>query len=223
MDARKDEQMKTAIATFYYEDLHPTFAQLHRKVVEKLMPENCLYFQIKTNSHGNAMTRFAKSMCLQSFDLQVDKIIFLDIDCIPLCREALTEPFQRNSFWGCAQRANHIENGEHIYASPFALGIMLNTYQHLNQPDFNATNRGDVGEELTYVFEQVHGQLKPLFLQPSHVEAEPPNGYWKLKGDAYFGYGTTYSHNDKPYFYHSFESRSGGVKRFEAKCKEVLK
>jgi hypothetical protein len=216
--------MKTAIVTFYYEDLHPTFAQLHRKVVEKLMPENAIYYQIKTNSHGHAMTRFAKSMCLQSFDLQVDKLIFLDIDAIPLCREALTEPFQRHSFWGCVQRANHIENGEHLYASPFAMGLMLNTYQHLNQPDFSATERGDVGEEITYVYERVHGGLKPLLLEPLTVEAMPEGGYWKLRADRYFGLGTTYADaKGTPYFYHSFESRAGGVKRFEAKCKEVLK
>jgi hypothetical protein len=208
--------MKTVIATAYFENINPRVRELHREVVTKLMQDDYTYQPIKTNDHAKAMTTFTRSVMEQK---SYDRIIWLDIDCIPLCREALTIDAP---FWGCAQRANHIENNQHIYASPFAMGIELELYKAMGAPDFAETKRGDVGEELTYCAENI--KYAPLLYQPLVVEEKPVGGYWQLINGRFFGLGTTYGYADKkPLFYHAFQIRHGtAVKRFERQCLNVF-
>jgi hypothetical protein len=214
--------MTTAICSVYYDNLNPRVRELHKQVVEKFMPESATYYQLRANDHGSAMFRMTKQLAITRKDHDFDRIIWLDIDCIPLNRQAFELKF---NFWGCAQRANHIENGRHLYASPFAMGITLNTYEKLNYPTFSATYRGDVGEELTYGYEQHYG-LQPILLPPMSIEQAPEGGYWELTGRKpyeKFGLGTIYAWDERPLFYHAFQIRDrSSLKRFEAKCAEVL-
>ena len=103
------------------------------------------------------------------------------------------------------------------------MGFRLKAYVDMLLPTFAETYRGDVGEELTYAYEEkCHKQ--PALLWPSKVEAMPEGGYWDLDGSRYFGLGTTYATKEgKDLFYHAFQIRMGeSMKRFEAKCREVL-
>jgi hypothetical protein len=214
--------MTTAICSVYFDNVNPRVLMLHRKVVERFMPTTATYFQIRSNDHAMAMNRMTKQLAVVRSDHDFDRIIWLDIDCIPLNSEALVYPFAHADFWGCAQRANHINNDQHIYASPFAMGFKLSTYEKMGYPSFLATHRGDVGEELTYVYERQHGGAAPLLFDPLHVEAMPEGGYWNLCDGKTFGLGTSYG-STHPLFYHAFQIRTGeNFKRFESKCREVL-
>ena len=214
---------KTIIATCYFDNISPRIVELHRQVIERFAPENAHYHVIRTSSHPAAMYRFTNSLTRERDGHEFDKLIWLDIDCIPLCKEAFTLPFFHSDFWGAAQRANHIVNQQHIYAGPFAMGMRLKAYADMLFPTFAETHRGDVGEELTYAYEEKCGHL-PVFLWPSHVEAEPAGGYWNLTLRQRFGLGTTYALDGKDLFYHAFQIRMGdSMKRFESKCLEVLK
>jgi hypothetical protein len=215
--------MTTAICSVYYDNLNPRVREMHRQVVEKFMPASATYHQIRANDHGSAMFRMTKQLSINRKDHDFDRIVWLDIDCIPLSAKAFTLPFH---FWGCAQRANHIQNCQHLYASPFAMGITLSIYEHINYPTFSATYRGDVGEELTYSYEQHFGHA-PTLLKPLHIEEQPEGGYWELTGNPpydKFGLGTTYGMlPEEPLFYHAFQIRDkASLRRFQKKCEHVL-
>lgn len=216
--------MTTAICSVYFDNIHPRMLDLHRQAVLKLMPKDATYYQLRATDHGSAMFRMAKNLAVTRSNHDFNRIVFLDIDCIPLNRQALVEPFKRSDLWGCAQRANHIENGAHIYASPFAMGFTLDLFDRMNYPTFSAAYRGDVGEELTYAYERLHGGARPYLLFPSDVETMPEGGYWALENGKQFGLGTTYANEEgSNYFYHAFQIRMGdAMKRFESKCREVL-
>jgi hypothetical protein len=208
--------VKPIIATAYFKNIDTEIVEWHEKVVKALYPE-VKYVQVLTNSHPSAMNQFTMDALMMG---AYTHIVWLDIDCIPLNDKAIYQPYPLT---GCAQRANHINNGGHIYASPFAMILNLKWWQQIGFQYFNETVRGDVGEELTYAAERIG--IRPELFYPSHVEAKPDGGYWNLTDDTHFGYGTTYADEDgTPMFYHAFEIRKGENKaRFIAKCKEVLK
>ena len=200
--------------------------EYQRRVVEKFLPSDWMFGQRSTElrryAHADAMSHLI-DIC------QSDVIIFLDIDCIPLDNRAF--PFlysyaSKGDLVGAAQRANHIPNGAHIYAGPFCLAFSRKVYQELGSPVLREAmldktyrpiqgERGDVCEELTYMWEQ--NKRKIQLLRPTHVEKP----LWNLEpGREKFGHGTTY----EGLFYHAFESRIGPdhQNRFIRKCRQVL-
>lgn len=206
--------MSLIIATCYYENIPVEVRDAHKRIAYRFMPEGAEYVQILTNHHGLCMTSFTRGIAHGETN---SLIVWLDIDAIPLCKEAFIEPWRHGNFWGCAQRANHIQNGGHIYAGPFAMGITCKAYRDIGMPPFVETARGDVGEELTYQYEAL-AHRPPFLMWPTKVRLPR----WSLTENRMFGLDTVYGTKERPaMFYHAFEARNDGAERFLAKCAEV--
>jgi hypothetical protein len=181
-----------------------------RRCIARYLPKDWTFRQHLTEeSHAASITK-----CVA--ESRDDIVIILDIDCIPLRATSLRllKHFAAKSILvGAVQRANHINNDSHLYVGPFCMSFSRTVYDRLERPSFSETDRGDVGEELTYCWQNSGADV--VFLWPSQVE----HPLWKLSGGANFGYGTTYD----DLFYHAFCIREGLTNTsFLSRCKRVL-
>lgn len=109
--------------------------------------------QIRTTTgHGSTLQRLVDEAEAGGFDT----VVFLDIDCVPIGSGLLQSLLlaKKGVLVGNAQRSNHIANGEHVYAAPSFMAFTIAQYRALASPSFEPTQRGDVGEELTYTWER---------------------------------------------------------------------
>lgn len=196
------------IASCYYDNMNRDVVNAQKHVISLMIQDtNIGYIHYKTTDHGRGMTEFTRRL---SKEHPNESVLWLDIDCVPLRKSALN--INPDHFTGCAQRANHIDNGGHLYVSPFMMHLPLSIYRQMGEPDFGATERGDVGEELTYIAEQMG--ITQYLSMPTHV-AEP---MWDLVDGRKFGLGTTYANG----FYHNFFSRDPKTAQmFIDKCKQI--
>jgi hypothetical protein len=188
--------------------------ELQKKCVIRCLPKGWKFEQVLYNdNHGDALQR-----CVDGN--KSDITIFMDIDCIPLTPDAFRILgdekliIEKESLAGCAQRANHIQNNKHIYVGPFCMAFRTQTYKDLGSPEFKETAKGDVGEEITYRWQEKNKSL--YFLWPSDVQIP----MWNLfENWVHFGLGTTY----EGLFYHAFNIRtSQGQELFTTKCNRLL-
>lgn len=202
------------IFSCYMSNIPAEAVALQRQVMKRFQPSDAAFWQVRTDHrHPDVLNDVARASA-------ADILIFLDIDCIPLTAAALPRLARLASagkLAGCVQRANHIQNGGHLYVGPFCMAFQPAVYREIGQPSFvEDFKRADVGEELSYRWP---GQPQTLdMLWPSHVE-QPE---WSLTESRVFGPGTTYATAEgREEFYHAFEIRKG-AERFMQKCREVL-
>ena len=197
------------IASCYYDDMNRDVVNAQKSVILPMIENTDIGFiHYRTTDHAQGMTELTRKL---SKDYPDESVLWLDIDCVPTSKDALLNiPTFR--FTGCAQRANHIDNGGHIYVSPFCMHLPLSVYRQMGEPDFGSTKRGDVGEELTYIAES--NRILFALSYPTHV-VEP---MWDLRDGIRFGLGTTYSNG----FYHNFFSRDPKTAQmFITKCEQI--
>jgi len=222
-----------SLYSIFMSNIDPVVVEAQAQVVNKFLPIDWVFEQrqvpLRLYAHADAMKD-----CITH--CTTDVIAFLDIDCIPLT--SLAFPFlysyaSKGTLVGAVQRANHIPNGAHVYAGPFCLAFSRERYRAFGSPVLREAmlegkpyrpipgQRGDVCEELTYVWEQNKGlfTFTPAvqLMRPTHVEKP----LWNLEpGRERFGHGTTYD----DLFYHAFESRISRdhQNRFIEKCRQVL-
>ena len=106
--------MKAAILSIYLDNIPSCLVDKQALVVEKYLPRYVDFYQTRSVRHAVGIDDFLRSHVY-------DVYLILDIDCIPLNNIVLPwmlETASSDILVGCAQRANHIENGEHIYAGP---------------------------------------------------------------------------------------------------------
>ncbi len=179
------------------------------EVVRRFLPAECDFHQYASGHHAIGINEF-----LAQHDY--DAYVLLDIDCIPLNRQVLPWMIRTacaGVLVGCAQRANHLDNGGHIYAGPCGLAFSRALYEAIGRVSFYASDRGDVGEELTYRCENLGLPIRLLW--PTHVVARK----WDLRDGLYFGHGTTYGGA----LFHAFEiGKHVTTELFLNKCREVL-
>jgi hypothetical protein len=202
--------MRTAVVSFYMGNIPQAMVDAQELVVRRLLPKDFAFFQIQTAlSHPASVDNFIRATSYET-------TVVLDIDCIPVSAgalELLAAEARPDQLVGCAQRANHIDNGGHVYAGPFCCAVNRRLYMDLEAPSFAPTGRGDVGEELTYACEALGRGVKLWW--PTAVE----ESRWKLTDQVCFGIGTTYEDR----FWHLFEARGErNQARFVAKCIETL-
>jgi hypothetical protein len=203
--------MKTAVVTFYMDNMPAKLVGAQAEVVSRFLPKGWDFHQINTAcSHAESVDKFLTAT-------RYKRIVLLDLDCIPLHGNAfhlLAADVTSDQIVGCAQRANHIDNDGHLYAGPFCCAFDRDLFDAVGRPSFAATPRGDCGEELTYACEE--NGMKVKLWWPSHVEAPR----WKLTDEISFGIGTEYEKG----FWHLFESRFDHNRaRFLAKCQETIR
>jgi hypothetical protein len=199
------------IFSFYNEQVNPNVPIYQKRVFDKFgLTINQVF--IKKMYHGTFLNRICKEV------VDTDYIIVFDIDCIPLSSKWLSalldDLLEPNTIVGCAQTANHLQDGKNLYVSPFFFGISTKYLEELNYPDMDNTDVYDSGQNLTEVIRAKGGNIK--YWWPTHIE-EP---IWNLYHPEHskFGLGTTY--NDL--VYHAFFSRDDLSQRFIEKCKSVL-
>ncbi len=201
------EKARAVVASFYMANISKELVLAQREVLARLTPSDVAVFQIKTIlRHVKALDRLMATTPYRT-------VVILDIDCIPTREGAIDDLIARaekGHLAGAAQRSNHIENNEHVFAAPSCLALTKGTFDRLGRPPFRGTERGDCAEELTYRAEE-RGIPVDLY-RPVHAEVP----MWPLKGDKLvFGHGTTYDGG----FYHLFESRNPENRaRFIARC-----
>jgi hypothetical protein len=198
------------VASIYMDNIPAAVVGAQRAVLQALAPPQFELRQVFTRqSHGSALDAIMAGA-------DADLVIVLDIDCVPLTAAAIPALAARaraGALAGCAQRANHIANGAHIYAGAFCLAVGRPLWDRLGRPSFEPTGRGDVGEELTWRCEDAGAPVELLW--PSHVE-EP---LWDLTEGGRFGINTEYDGA----FLHTFNIRSQAYQhRFVDRCRAIL-
>lgn len=183
--------MRVTVFSVYQGNIPPEVVSGQHEVVRRFLPAECDFHQYLSGHHAIGINEFLARH-------YHDVYVLLDIDCIPLDRQVLPwmiDTARSGALVGCAQRANHLNNGGHIYAGPCGLAFSLDLYDLIGRPSFCANDRGDVGEELTYRCEE--RGLPVRLLWPTHVAVRK----WDLRGGLYFGHGTTYGGA----LFHAFE------------------
>jgi hypothetical protein len=221
---------KAVIISFYMQNCPTEFRDYQQKVVQKFNP-GYQHAQVQyVGEHGAAMNQVLN----MAKDQGVKVVLFLDIDAIPLHKDALHYYIKKAAdgfLVGNAQRSNHIINNQHVYCGSPCVGISVENWIKIGSPSAKPTTRGDVAEELTYAAEAAN--LPIDIVMPSHHDAPPIRMHWEndirpywplADGMPVYGIGTTY---ELPGIgnglWHMFQSFHPGQKeRFINKCKEVL-
>jgi hypothetical protein len=198
------------VASVYMDNIPAEVVRSQRAVLEALAPADFELRQVLTRrSHGAALDEIMAGV-------GADVVLVLDIDCVPLTADAipaLAAQARAGGLAGCVQRANHIDNGAHLYVGAFCLAIGRPLWERIGRPSFQPTGRGDVGEELTYRCEAAGAPVTMLW--PSRVE-EP---CWDLTDGRRFGVNSEYDGA----FLHTFNIRSPQYQhRFIDRCREIL-
>jgi predicted O-methyltransferase YrrM len=208
-DRPRPHPQRTAVVTVYQDNIPAEVVARQAEVVCRLLPSGYEFEPRRVSHHALGLDDYFR-------ELRHDAYLVLDIDSIPLTPWAIPWAIQSaraGVVLGAAQRANHLNNGGHLYAGPCVLAFSRATFEKLGRPSFRATPRGDVGEELTYLCEEA--EVPVSLLWPTQVTTPK----WPLRSGIEFGIGTTYGGA----FYHAFEiSKRHTVGLFLDKCREVL-
>lgn len=179
------------------------------------------HFDIPVNYH-EIQARHGSWMDQVIRQSNADVVGFLDIDCIPLTKNAVTDIVKyvakNKSIAGCAQASNHLAPMTHIFVAPCCFFIWRPLYEALGSPSFLETQRSDVCEEVCYIAEANGVRMKALY--PSHFEREPEEGVWRLHNYGLYGVGTVFANQ----FYHLYQSRfKTNVDLFIHRANQVVK
>ena len=219
------------IATIFMRNISRDTVMAQKSVIEKYNPSNVpLYHILTESSHGETMTGVVQMMEERGHNA----ILFLDIDCVPVTLDSIDFMFEQayaGKLVGDAQRSNHIENNQHVFAGAHNICFSIDTYNKIGRPSFNPTARGDVAEELTFLAEE--SKIDVELLMPLHYEAPPFRMDWETNREPFwrladglpnYGIGTTYGTPDgDALFWHCWQSfHPGQQERFLNKCKELL-
>jgi len=235
--------MNPCVVSFFMDNISENVVRAQQLVVQKFNVSKVKHYTIKVDfPHGIALDYFwglnglvNATFAGRDFKKQLDHdaILFLDIDCIPLSDRAIDYYIERayaGKVVGNAQRSNHIQNNQHVFAAPSALCLTAETFKKMGMPSAVETIRSDVAEEYTWEAEKINvpvDLIMPLRYDnpPMRYEWEgnqPP--YWALAdGMPVYGMGTTYGDEKGDLFYHNFQIRmEGQQEKFIVKCGEVM-
>jgi hypothetical protein len=204
------DRMSKVVVSFYMDNVVADVVRHQRAVLEKFIPPDfALVQKLTTGTHAAALDDFVRNT-------EYDLIVVLDIDCVPLSASsipALAMRAARGELAGCVQRANHIDNHGHLYVGAFCMAFTRQLWEKLGRPSFQPTNRGDVGEELTYRCEAIQQPIHMIW--PSSVGV----ALWDLTDKQKFGLNTEYDGS----FLHAFGIRdSASQRRFVDRCRNII-
>ena len=223
--------MNPCIATIFMKNIDPAILESQKKVLEKYNKSNIAHYPILTDAPpGYTMDKLIDMLEQREHDA----IMFLDIDALPLSENALDYFFEQayaGKVIGSAQRSNHIQNNQHVFAAPHNVTFTIANYRKCDNPSFMPNYRGDVGEELTFKAEENGIPVEILMplrydAPPIRMDWEPKDSppYWDLAdGMPKYGIGTTFGTEGNEMFWHMYQSFYPGQKeRFIKKCEEIL-
>ena len=223
--------MNPCIATIFMKNIDPVILEHQKKVLEKFNKSNISHYPVLTDAPpGYTMDKLIDMLEERGHDA----IMFLDIDALPLNDKALDYLFEQayaGKVIGSAQRSNHIQNNQHIFAAPHNVTFTVATYRKIGNPSFNPNHRGDVGEELTFKARESNIPIEIIMplrydAPPIRMDWEPKDSppYWDLAdGMPKYGIGTTFGTEGNEMFWHMYQSFYPGQKeRFIKKCEDIL-
>jgi hypothetical protein len=219
---------KNAIFTYSNFQINPEIAKHQKLVVEKFCEHIADFHPLFYNApndqvYPDQVIDYALNELF--YNQMYDNILILDIDCIPLDQLALTRVFfqaNRGTLIGNVQRSHYIQNNEHLFIGSSCMCLNKSVYESLGKPAMTPTVRGDIGEEFAYLAEERNIPIE--FFLPHSYEASPYGATsWALKDNLpHYGIGTTFG-DERPRFYHLFESRTNlHIDKFISKCNSVL-
>jgi len=226
-----DQVMKPCIASIFMKNIDPKIVQLQQEVVKKFNKSNIPHYPVLSEAPpGYTMDKLVNMLEAREHNV----IMFLDIDCVPLNDNALDYFFDKAyNGWviGDAQRSNHIQNDQHVFAAPHNVTFSVETYRKLGSPSFMPNYRGDVAEELT--FKAREGNIPIEIIMPLRYDAPPIRMDWEPKdlppywdladGMPKYGIGTTFGTEGNEMFWHMYQSfHPGQNERFIKKCEGLL-
>jgi len=223
------------IVSLFMNNIDQKTVQLQRQVIDKFNKSGHQFYHVLTDStHGASMNKAIEAI----HDRKHDAVLFLDIDCVPVNYTAIDYMFNRayeGKLIGDAQRSNHIENNQHVFAGAHNICFTLDLFVQCGKPYLEPTPRGDVAEELTWRARERNIEVE--LLMPLRYEAPPIRMAWEPKdsppywpladGMPVYGIGTTYGLTDgetqQDMFWHCWQSfHPGQQERFWKKCEELL-
>ena len=226
------EPPKACLVSFFMDNVHAKTLELQQAVVDKYNVSQVPHLRVKTNaSHAQSMDALWKE---NEKRLKFDIVFFLDIDCIPLSKEAIdlyAAAAAGGKMIGNAQRSNHLQNDQHVFAAPSALAVSANYYEAIGRPSAVPTRRGDVAEEYTFAAEAKGLPVEivlPLKFDrpPLRMEWETDHSpHWSLAdGMPVYGLGTTFGDSRGELFWHAFQiAYPGHQELFWARCETELR
>lgn len=199
--------MNGALFSLYWDNIDERIV-LHQKLAFDHFKIPIKQHRIDGLDHGEWM-----DWVLSFYDLDV--VLFVDIDCIPLNSQIVMQSLDKASkgiLFGALGCANHLEPTR-VFAAPFWCAINRHQWIELRRPSAKANRVCDVGQNWTDVFTMYHQKVELLPVS----SCELPK--WNLPGAPMaFGVGTTYGEA----VYHLFESRwHPNVERFIRKCESL--
>ena len=223
--------MNPCIATIFMKNIDPVILENQKKVLEKFNKSNIAHYPVLTDAPpGYTMDKLIDMLEERGHDA----IMFLDIDALPLNDKALDYLFEQayaGKVIGSAQRSNHIQNNQHIFAAPHNITFTVATYRKIGNPSFNPNHRGDVAEEITFKAEENNVPVEIIMplrydAPPIRMDWEPKDAppYWDLAdGMPKYGIGTTFGVDSVDMYWHMYQSfHPGQTERFWKKCEEIL-
>lgn len=220
--------MRPIIVTGYNDKIDPKVVSYQKMVVDKLRGAIPFFAYDYTGSdmlHGDVCNKLIHKMFYE-YQEGADCVLFLDIDCVPLSRKALEWTFERaysGELVGNAQRSNHYENGQHVYAAISYAAFTRETYENAGSPTMSFSKKYDCSELLTVNCSK--NNIPINLLMPTHSESANEDGeYWNLAdGMPKYGIGTTFSNGEFDVSYHLFCSRFHKYnKLFFNKCHNII-
>jgi hypothetical protein len=223
--------VKPCILSIFMNNIDRKTVELQKKVVAKYNKKEITHIQVLTDAQpGPTMDKLIELIDKNGFDA----VMFLDIDCVPLNDTAIDYMFAKaydGILIGDAQRSNHIQNDQHVFAAPHNFTFMLETYKKCGSPSLAPNHRGDVGEELTFRAREVNIPIE--IIMPLRYDAPPIRMAWEPKdlppywdladGMPKYGIGTTFGAEGNEMFWHMYQSfHPGQNERFIRKCEELL-
>ena len=240
-------QYNPCVISIFRKNVDKKTVGLQKSVVEKFNPKGYKHYQFELElphgvaidyfwtQNGVAIDRFMESTGNRDVaqGSAHDAVLILDIDAIPLNERAFEKFFEAayaGKLIGNAQRSNHLDNGNHLFAASSCAAVSLGTFVKIGRPSaYENPPRSDVLEEYTWGAEE--NDVEVEFLMPKKYERPPvrfdwegeQDPYWNLKDDINYGVGTTFGDEEGELFYHQFQiCQDDHQKMFQEKCEQVL-
>jgi hypothetical protein len=203
--------MKASIHCLRWTNNNPRVMEHHKKVFDHFdLPVTYTEANIHHGDWINAVLNQGDS----------DIFVFVDSDCVPLNREAVTEAIEycANGYLvGNAQVTNCIKAKHDLFCAPSFLVVNKQYYESIGKPSAKNDDRNDVAQALTRAAVEREKRIKMYF--PTSFQSIPVGGIWRLSSYGYYGIGTVYDNK----MYHLYQTRlSKNVDLFVDTCSRIL-
>jgi hypothetical protein len=195
---KNNEILKVGVYSMYFPNNDLRYRNLQKSIFNKFKVEiNQILWEgtMDYDGHPNFMNNISNNE-------DVNYFLFFDIDAFPTKSNFLDiiidRIYNKNTILGIEQKTSHLNND--IYAGPACFCISKNFYNLLGKPKYNATYRGDVGEELSHICREKNYEISYLKFDKCEIER------WELKPGVMFGNGSIY----EDLIFHNFHSASCG-------------